>query len=114
MSFLRDFAEIENRFFDLDETKRLAHIRLRFDAASDLFDVNYLTKQPIINDDFLDWINSAFQMVPASYQIELNIEIGDLEHYTKEDLQSIFHDNILLEHKTKHQESGEKRNWHLS
>lgn len=87
----------------------MARIRLSFDKVSDIFDLNYITKKPVLSDDFMEWIASAFTIIPACYKIELSVSFHDYEQYTEDQLSDIFWKNILLDAKSK-RDSQRKRN----
>lgn len=103
------FENIEEEFFEIDKGKNLAKINLYFDRVSDVFDLNYITKMPVLNDDFMEWIASAFDLIPSRYKIELSVSFGDYEGYTEKQLNDIFWKNILLDVKSK-REAQKKRN----
>ena len=89
------FEDIEEDFFDIDRKKGLAKIKLTFDKVSEIFDINYTTKNPVLSDDFLEWITSAFNIIPSRYKIELSVTFRDYEGYTETQLSDIFWKNIL-------------------
>ncbi|MGN1052728.1 MAG: hypothetical protein ACI4SH_04985 [Candidatus Scatosoma sp.] len=104
-----EFEHAEEDFFTIDKENRLAKIDLSFDKVSDVFDVNYVTKTPVLSDDFLDWFASAFKMIPARYKIEFSVSFNDYEGYTKEQLNAVFWKNIMLDAKNK-RDAQKKRN----
>ena len=106
---LREFEHSEEDFFTIDKTKNTAKIDLSFERVSDVFDVNYVTKIPVLSDDFLDWFASAFKIIPARYRIEFSVSFRDYEGFTKEQLNDIFWKNIMLDVKSK-QAAQKKRN----
>lgn len=101
------YEHIEEDFFEIDKQAKIAHVKLNFEKPSDIFDVNYLSKLPVLSDDFLEWIGSAFQLIPLKYKIDLTVEFNDLEGWDKERLSDVFKKNIMLEHRTV--KSREKR-----
>lgn len=101
------YEHIEEDFFDIDKELKIAHVKLNFEKPSDIFDVNYLSKLPVLSDDFLEWIDSAFQLIPLKYKIDLTVEFNDLEGWDEELLLEVFKKNIMLEHRTV--KSREKR-----
>ncbi len=105
---LHAFGSIENSFFEIDEEKKIATVRLRFAKASDLFDTNYLSRTPIFSDEFLDWVASAFRLIPAKYKICADVSLDDDEGYGGEELESLFRKNILLEYKARISQSRRK------
>ena len=98
---LKSYENIEKEFFDIDEENRLAKICLCFDRVSDVFDVNYIVKKPVLSDDFMDWIASTFTLIPSRYRIGLSVSFNDYEGYTEEQLNDIFWKNIVLDAKCK-------------
>lgn len=96
---LKELLNVEDDFFELDHDKKIAYMRLEFDKPSDIFDSNSKTKLPVLSDDFLEWISSAFEFAPKKYKIDLNVSFVSLEGYTESDLQEIFRKNVMLEFK---------------
>lgn len=103
------FEKIEEDFFEIDRKQQSAGIRLTFDKVSDIFDINYMTKMPVLSDDFMEWIASAFNIIPSRYKIELSVSFKDYEGYTEKQLNEIFWKNILLDARSKW-ENQKKRN----
>ena len=95
---LMDFEQIENEFFDI--TGDIAIVRLHFENPDEVFDVNCLSRTPIFNDDFDDWLQSAFEMIPSKYKIQLEISFDDMGGYTPDQLDDIFSNNLLLSART--------------
>jgi len=108
MSKPTDIFEIEEQFFDIDKQSRTANIKLCFNKASDVFDKNYVSKVPILSDDFLDWIKSAFRLIPSRYKIALDVSFTDMEGYSEAELKDIFDKNILLEYKSRFAQTRRK------
>ena len=104
-----EFERAEEDFFTIDKENRLAKIELSFDTVSEVFDVNYVTKTPVLSDDFMDWFAGAFKMIPSRYKIEFSVSFRDYEGYTKEQLNAIFLKNIMLDAKNK-RDAQKKRN----
>ena len=97
--FVEKYNHIEEEFFILDKENNIANISLEFNNPSEIFDLNYVTKTPILNDEFTERIYSIFELVPNRYKINLNICFDSLEGYKEEELLDIFKKNILLEYK---------------
>ncbi len=97
---LKELTSIEKSFFDFDEEHRTAKIVLDFEKPGDIFDRNYVTKMPVLSDEFLAWIKSAFDLVSPTYKIDLTIRFDTLEGYTDKELRKVFDDNIELEFKS--------------
>lgn len=98
---VKEIVNIEKSFFDIDEKTNVAHIILSFDRPSDIFDTNYISGTPVLSDDFMDWIQSAFELVSPKYRIDLTVRFNDMSGYTGEQLSEIFRKNIDLEFKSK-------------
>ena len=96
---LKEFIGIEDEFFDLDKENKIAYMKLEFKKTTDIFDVNSISKIPILTDDFIDWISSSFDMAPHNYKIDLEISFDDLEGYDNDTLKNIFKKNMMLEFK---------------
>lgn len=95
---IKSIVNIEDDFFDIDKEKKVANIVLNFDKPDDIFDLNYNSKIPVLSDDFLDWIASAFRIIPRRYKIKLDVRFRDLQGYDAETLEKIFEKNIVLEY----------------
>ena len=83
--YIEKFNDIENEFFNLDKENKIATITLKFDKPSDIFDTNSITKIPILNDEFIDWITFSYKYAPKNYCIALDVSFSSLENY-KEDV----------------------------
>ena len=105
---IKHFFHIEEEFFEIDKSEDRAVVRLEFDCVSDVFDINYMSKTPVMSDDFLDWVQSAFSIIPPKYKIDLDISFGDTEGYTEDELADIFRKNILLEYRTVYIKTAKK------
>lgn len=95
-SMLKQYEQIGRDFFDINEVDQTATIRLHFESPQEVFDMNCLSKTPIFNDDFDEWLRSAFEMVPGKYQIALDFSFDDMGGYTPEELKEIFDKNLML------------------
>ena len=95
----KDFKNIENEFFDLDERNKKAHLRLQFDKLSDIIDTNAITKTPVLSDEFFEWMKAAVLYAPRNYKVDLDVALNDMGGYGEEQLVDIFYKNILLESK---------------
>lgn len=102
---IKELSGIEETFFVIDKNAGVARIELQFETPAELFDGNYLSKTPILSDDFMDWISSAFSLVSTDYKIDLTVKFEDMQGYTEEELRKIFSQNIGLEFKSKFMEN---------
>ncbi len=94
-----EFINIEDEFFILDHENKTARMILEFDNPNEIFDLNAVTKKPILNDNFLSWIKQAFDYAPAKYKIDLDIRFNVFKEYDSDSLKDIFKKNILLDSK---------------
>lgn len=108
-SYFKEINNIEKEFFDIDEINNTANIVLRFEKPSDIFDNNYVSKTPVLSDDFLDWISSSFKIISKKYKINLEVQFDDLEDFNESELESIFRKNILLEYADKKSERKKEK-----
>lgn len=100
---------IEKEFFDFDEENRIAHIRLEFERPEKIFDLNAVTKTPMMSDDFIEWITRSFEIVPDDYQLDIRIFFDEMGGHGEEELAEICKKNILLETKT-HRRKARRQN----
>ena len=96
---IKELINLEEEFFDLDKENKIAIMKLEFAAPEEIFDKNSITKIPVFNDDFIEWLQSAFDYAPKGYKIDLEIAFDDLGEYTQEQLKEIFIKNTGLEFK---------------
>ena len=92
----RDFKQIEKEFFDIDEETGTAKVCLHFVSPHELLDGNCMSKTALFNDDFEEWLQSAFAMIPSKYRIALEITFDDMAGYTPDQLTDIFRKNLML------------------
>lgn len=102
---IKELAEIESDFFDVDKSSETAKIELQFDCPDEIFDTNYVVKTPVLSDDFMDWLRSAFTLVSPVYKIVLTVRFKDMQGYKEEELRRIFTKNIELEFKSRYKEN---------
>ena len=97
---IKESANIEESFFDIDTVNNTAKIVLEFERPEDIFDTNYISRTPVLSDDFSEWIRSSFRLVSSKYKIDLTVRFNDMENYTEDELREIFRKNIDLEFKS--------------
>ena len=107
---VKEYEHIEEEFFDIDKEKKIAYIKLHFGKPSDIFDNNYISKRPVLSDDFLDWVNSAFTLIPKKYKIDLDVTFDDTEGYASKELADVFKMNVFLDYKTRKSAEKKKNN----
>ena len=98
---LKEAIHIDESFFEIDRSSNTAAIVLDFERPEDIFDTTYVSKIPVLSDDFLEWIGSAFELVSPAYNIDLTIRFDDMGDYSEKELSEIFDKNIDLEFKRK-------------
>ena len=108
--YLKELLNVENEFFDLDHNKKIAYMHLEFDKPSDIFDLNSKTKLPVLSDDFMEWIASAFDYAPKKYKIDLDVTFTDMEGFDNDTLQAVFKKNMMLEFKKNESKARTKNN----
>lgn len=96
---VKDFINLEEEFFELDKESKMANMKLEFESPIEIFDKNSITKTPVFNDEFTEWMQAAFEYAPRGYKINLDVAFNDMGEYTSEDLKSFFLKNTALEFK---------------
>ena len=94
-----EFRNVESEFFDIDEERKIATLRFHFASPEDLMDVNSVTKIPVLNDEFSDWIQYALAYTPRRVKIDIDVSFSSMDGYTEEGLFEIFRKNVGLEAK---------------
>ena len=107
--YLKELANIGEEFFEIDKTKGTAKVELRFDSPDDIFDLNYVSKIPVLSEEFLDWVRSVFKLVSSKYKIDLTVRFGDMKGYDPNTLEDIFKKNLSLEFTSKLGETRMKK-----
>jgi len=107
---IKKYNNIENDFFEIDEDAKIARIELAFNSTDDIFDLNYKSKTPVLSDDFIDWIGSAFKIIPKKYKIALTVSFDDMRHMTGQQMQDIFKKNLILDYKSRRAALKNKNN----
>ena len=90
------FEDVEKAFFEVDEERKTVRIPLHFETPEAIFDVNCLSRIPIFSDDFDEWLQASFDMIPDRFAIDLDLTFDDMQDYTEETLLEVFRKNILL------------------
>lgn len=111
---IKEVMNIEDSFFDIDKNKKTAKITLEFEKPEDIFDVNYISKTPVLSDDFMEWIKSAFELVSSKNKIDLTIRFDDMGKYSEEELSGIFKRNMELEFKSQYAQNRQRNRVALS
>jgi hypothetical protein len=60
---------------------------------------NAVTKIPLINDNFIEWIKYVLDMAPKKYSIDISVSFCHMDGYSSEYLKTIFLKNSILEFK---------------
>ena len=111
---IEKYKTIENQFFELDHENKKALIKLKYDRPSDIFASNALTKTPILDPEFFDFIKSSFELIPNKYKVDFDVKFADMEGYSEEQLSDIFKSNVLLEAKRSSRDTRSKNKIALS
>ena len=93
---MKQIANIEREFLDLDPDNKIAHIRMVFEKPGDIFYENAAAKIPIIDESFYEGIFQSFDLAPKHYKIDLEVLFSDLEEYDEAELEQIFRKNVKL------------------
>lgn len=96
---VEEFLSIEDEFFNLDHKNKIAHMELEFKTPKEIFDFNAVTKIPLINDDFIEWIKYVLDMAPRKYSIDISVSFCNMDGYSSEYLKKVFVKNSVLEFK---------------
>jgi hypothetical protein len=83
-------------YFDLDDKKKEANVNLLYDNPNEIFDIHFLSKKPIINDDFLNEIFYALRVLPSKYYVNVKIYFKDMNGYSEKELEDIFVKSIMI------------------
>lgn len=94
---IKEIANIDESFFDIDKANKTAGIELRYSKTSDIFDNSCMSKMPVLNDDFMDSLIKAFRRISSRYKIDLKVRFDDMDGYSQTQLADIFKKNIELE-----------------
>ena len=91
---IKTAAEIQSEFFDIDREAKIAHIELGCDTPDDMFDTRYISKQPILSEDFKDTLIDSLRLVKRKYKIDLTVRFRDFGAYSEEGLHTLFRKNL--------------------
>lgn len=83
-------------YFDIDDKKKEANVNLLYDNPNEIFDMHFLSKKPIINDDLLNEIFYALRVLPSKYYVNFNIYFKDMNGYSAKELEDIFVKSIMI------------------
>ena len=92
----KKLLSIHEDFFRLDKEAKLARIDLAFDSSSDIFTPAVQSEIPILSEDFITWLFSAFDYLPDKYRLDITVFFNDMEGFSEESLKEIFRKNIML------------------
>lgn len=95
MKEINNFLNIQNQFFYVSDN--ITAVKLEYTSPNDIFDTSLITKVPVLKDEFLTKISSAFSYVPQKHKINLEVYFDDIGHYTNKQLEDIFKKNIELQ-----------------
>lgn len=93
----KQHQDVESLFFGFDEENKIAYIQRDFEKPGDILDLNTVTKTPVMDRAFIEWLASLFDYVPRKYKLDIHVCFNDLEGFSEEALSEICRRNILLE-----------------
>ncbi len=89
--------ELLNKYYEVDNKKRITTMPLHYDKASDLINNKIISKDNYLFDyEELSNINQMIKRIPIMYKININFQIDDYEDYEPEKLMSGFNDALEL------------------
>ena len=89
--------DLLNKYYEIDNEKRIVTMPLHYDKASDLINNKIVSKDNYLFDyDELSSINDMIKRVPVMYKIHIDIQIDDYEDYEPNKLLSGFNDAMEL------------------
>lgn len=89
-------AGIEERYFQVDSTGKRALMRLKFARPSDIFNAHVGSDTPVFDDDFLNVLKTAHELVPEKYILDLEISFDDWEGIPECDLRELIRNGVFL------------------
>lgn len=84
---------LEKEFYEVDDQKMIAYVKLHFAKPSDIFEYAAITKIPLVTDDFMEWLLGSFSYVPDKYKVDISAYFDDFEGYSEEELHHILKKN---------------------
>jgi hypothetical protein len=88
-------SELLNKYFTLDEEKRLATVKLRYDHFTDMLAPNIGEgKNRFFLKSVTDEMTEVLNLIPIDYQVNLIFEVKDYGPYSEEEAMGIAEDNL--------------------
>ena len=88
---------VRHDFFALDPEKKIALIPMKFEKPSDIFNPHFLSRTPMLAEEFTEFLLHAYDLVPHRYKLNLTVSFYDMEGYDEQQLVDIFRKNVKLE-----------------
>lgn len=85
-----------NKYFKIDNAKKLAYLDLHYEKASDILDLSMSKDEYLFNDDVINSVNNLIKMIPSKYKVVINLNIDDYESFNEEELVRSFNDTIEM------------------
>ena len=101
LDLVERYLNIEDEFFEIDKTNRIAKVKFCFDSPADIFDQNYLAAKPVLNEAFLGLVHELFGYVPHRYKVDLTVQFRNMGGMSEQELKDIYHANLLFEYKAR-------------
>ena len=102
----KQYQDLEKDFFDLDDENKIAHLQRNFESPGEMLDFNAVSKTPVMNTEFIEWLTSLFDYVPKKYKLDISVCFDDMEGFTEKELEDICRQNILLEMKIQNRKAN--------
>ncbi|MDD7316903.1 MAG: hypothetical protein PUG55_05695 [Bacillales bacterium] len=94
---VKKLESLEDEFFEINHETKENTVKLRFHNPEEIFDLNAITKTPILSDEFFEWIASSMEYTPKKYKINIIIYFDDMGDYNEQQLLEIYEKNIALD-----------------
>lgn len=102
----KQYQDLEKQFFDFDDENRIAYLRRNFSRPGELLDMNAVTKIPVMDSGFIEWLTSLFDYVPRKYKLDITVCFDDLEGFDEKELAEICKQNLILEMKIQNRKAN--------
>ena len=89
--------ELLNKYYDVDEEKKIVNIPLKFEKASDMIEDKIINKKNyIIDNDLLADMTTTLKRLPVGYTVNYEFNINDYENYDRKKIVESFNDALEL------------------
>ena len=98
---IKELQDIEHKFFEIDEDRKLAKIVLQYERPEVLFDHTIVSGAPLMRPEILGAIERTFALVSPKYMLDLTLRFDEMGTYSEENLMDALKKNFALEVKSK-------------